>query len=400
MKAAILLYTYAGSSYRGAKCAMEVFNFVFPFLGLDIPSHVTIKDWVEKAGLDVLCGKKETLDDYAVIVDESITIAEHKILLTAAVPARHEGQPLTFADAEIVDIDVAGSHKGGDVKEAMDRTTKGLGKAPEYAVTDNGRNLVKGLSDADIDNHRDISHTFGTYLKAIYGADEEFHTLTKAIGDARHFALTYVDYLMPNNMRAIARWMNVFEWARWAKDMLEAEHKLGPKERKMYSFLWEHGALVEELNEVMTCFRNILENCKSRGLSRKSARECTSIINQELMGRGDRLTRLGEMMLGYFATEVSLLKNKDEVHHISSDLIESLFGYFKERMSPNRMYGVTGFILVLPLHSRLSTLESARTFDFKAALEHNSIADVKAWERKTLPENLAAKRGRILRRAS
>lgn len=118
------------------------------------------------------------------------------------------------------------------------------------------------------------------------------------------------------------------------------------------------------------------------------------------MGRGDRLTRLGEMMLGYFATEVSLLKNKDEVHHISSDLIESLFGYFKERKSPNRMYGVTGFILVLPLHNRLSMLESAGTFDFKAALEHNSIADVKAWERKTLTENLAAKRGRILRRAS
>lgn len=65
-----------------------------------------------------------------------------------------------------------------------------------------------------------------------------------------------------------------------------------------------------------------------------------------------------------------------------------------------RKCGGVRFILVLPLHNRLSTLESARTFDFKAALEHNSIADVKAWERKTLPENLAAKRGRILRRAS
>ena len=57
-------------------------------------------------------------------------------------------------------------------------------------------------------------------LKAIYGADEEFHTLTKAIGDARHFALTDVDYLMPNNMRAIARWMNVFEWTQREEDVL------------------------------------------------------------------------------------------------------------------------------------------------------------------------------------
>ena len=229
---------------------------------------------------------------------------------------------------------------------------------------------------------------------------EEFDALTKEIGNARHFALTDVDYLMPCNMRAIARWMNVFDWARWAKDMIEAEHKLKSKERKMYAFLWEHGALVEELNEVMDCFRKVLDICKDRGLSRKTVLECNAVIRQGLMGRGHRLTRLGDMMLRYFAEEASLLKDENDVHHISSDLIESMFGYFKQRKSPNRMYGVTGFILVMPLRGKLSALESARTFDFKAALEHNRIADVKAWERKTLPENLAAKRVRILSQAS
>jgi len=400
MKVAILLYTYAGNSFRGAERAMEVFNFVFPILGLDIPSHVTIRDWVQKTGLEELGRKKKAIEEYAVIIDESITIAEHKLLLALAVPAEHSGHALSGEDAEIVDIHVAASHKGEDIREVVQRTADALGKAPAYAVTDNGRNLVKGLSDAGIGNHRDISHTFGTYLKAVYGTDEEFDTLTKAIGGARHFALTDVDYLMPNNMRAIARWMNVFEWAGWAKDMIEAEHKLKPKERKMYSFLWEHGALVEELNEVMSCFRNVLERCKNEGLSRRSVNVCISIINQDLMGRGDRLTRLGELMKGYFIEEARLLKDENEVHHISTDLIESLFGYYKQRKSPNRMYGVTSFILVLPLHCRFASLESARDFDFKAALEHNSAADVKAWERKTLPENLAAKRGCILRQAS
>ena len=126
MKAAILLYTYAGNSFRGAERAMEVFNFVFPFL----------------------------------------TIAEHKVLMTLAVPAQQGGHPLACSDAEVVDIHVAGSHKGKDIKEAIERTTERLGKAPVYAVTDNGRNLARGLSDAGIDNHRDISHTFGTFLKS------------------------------------------------------------------------------------------------------------------------------------------------------------------------------------------------------------------------------------------
>ena len=354
MKVAVLLCAYAGCSFREAKRSMEVFNFVFPFLGLDIPSHVTIREWLLKAGLAELRHKKKAIEDYAVIMDESITIAEHKLLMTLAVPARQGGHPLACSDAEVVDIHVAGSHKGKDILEAIKRTTEALGKVPSYAVTDNGR----------------------------------------------HFALTDVDYLMPSNMRAIARWMNVFDWARWAKNMIEAEHKLRPKERRMYAFLWEHGAMVEELNEVMNCFRKVLGLCKDKGLSKQSVMECDAIIHQELMGRGTRLTRLAEMMIRYFFEEASLLKDENDVHHISSDLIESMFGYFKQRKSPNRMHGVTGFILVLPLRGRLSTLETARTFDFKSSLEHNRIADVKAWERKTLPENLAAKRGRILNQAS
>lgn len=400
MKAAVLLYTYAGNSFRGAERAMEEFNFVFPFLGLDIPSHVTIREWVLKAGLAELSREKKAIEDYAVIIDESITIAEHKVLMTLAVPARQDGHPLACSDADVVDIHVAGSHKGKDVRDAIERTTGTLGKAPSYAVTDNGRNLVKGLSDAGIDNHKDIGHTFGTFLKAVYDGDEEFSALTKEIGNARHFALTDVDYLMPCNMRAIARWMNMFDWARWAKDMIETEHKFNPKERKMYAFLWEHGALVEELNEVMGCFRKVLDVCKDKGLSWKSVAGCRTIIHQGLMGSGDRLTRLGDMMLRDFAEEVSPLKDENDVHHISSYLIESMFGYFKLRKSPNRMYGVTCFILVMPLRNKLSALETARAFDFKAALEHNRIADVKAWERKTLPENLAAKRVRILSQAS
>lgn len=55
---------------------------------------------------------------------------------------------------------------------------------------------------------------------------------------------------------------------------------------------------------------------------------------------------------------------------------------------------------IKPLRSRLSALETARSFDFKAALEHSHTADVKAWERKTLPENLAARRMRLLSQTS
>ena len=399
---AALLYVYAGCSFRSVAKSVEVMNFVFPSLGLSGVSHVSVRDWVLKVGLDAYkhrCKGLTAEQAYAIIMDESITVAGHKILLTLKVPAEHPGRPLSRTDVDVADIHVASSHKSEDVKDAVMRVAAEAGCTPAYAVTDNGRNLVKGLNEAGIRGHRDISHTFGTYLKAIYGTDEEFISLTKAIGNARHFALTDVDYLMPNNMRALARWMNVSEWAKWARDMMEAVHKLNPKERSMYSFVWQHGALVEELSEVMSCFREVLALCKGSGLSGRTATESIAVINRQLMGRGERLTKLGRMMIGYFARESALLGSDEGGHNVSSDIIESLFGGFKERKSPNRMYGVTGFILVMPLETRLCTLQRTEKVDFKAALERNRILDVKLWERESLPENLAAKRARVLRQA-
>ncbi len=132
------MYIYSGNSLRAVEKSMEVFGFVFPFLGLKAPSYVTVRDRVLKAGLDTYAHRCKNLP-----------------------------------------------------------------------------------------------------------VDEQYVSLTKAIGNARHYALTDVDYLMPCNMRALARYMNVFGWIHWAKNIMEASDKLSPKERKMYSCGWERGSLVE-----------------------------------------------------------------------------------------------------------------------------------------------------------
>ena len=75
IKAAMLLYIYSGNSLRVVEKSMEVFNFVFPFLGLEVPSYVTVCDWVLKAGLDTYAHRCKGLpvdEAYAVVMDESI----------------------------------------------------------------------------------------------------------------------------------------------------------------------------------------------------------------------------------------------------------------------------------------------------------------------------------------
>lgn len=154
----MLLYIYSGNSLRAVEKSMEVFNFVFPFLDLNVPSYVTVRDWVLKAGLDTYAHRCKNLpvdEAYAIVMDESITIAEHKILLSLKTPAQHPGKPLAHADVEVIDIRVARSHNSSDIADAVDRITDTVGHAPEYAVTDNGTSLAKGLRDAGLDGHRD-----------------------------------------------------------------------------------------------------------------------------------------------------------------------------------------------------------------------------------------------------
>ena len=402
VKMAILMYVYGGCSLRSVVKNMEVVKFVVPFLDIKIPSFVTIRDWVLKAGLDTYRkrGKNMSIGEvYALVTDESITVHDSKLLVSLAVPDQHPGKPLAHEDTEIMDIHIAHAHNSEDVRESVKRTTEVLGHSPEYSVTDNGSPMIKGMREAGIPNHRDISHTFATYLKALYDNDEQYKSLVKSIGGARHYTLTDCEYLMPCNMRSHSRYMNVFNWIHWAKGMTESSYRLTPKERGKYSFLWEHGSLIEELEEAAQCYEAVLVLCKNKGLSHETARECDHIINASLMGRGERLTRLGEMLKEYFRRELTLLK-PDDVHNISSDIIESVFGYFKERKSENRLYGVTSFVMILPVHTKLSTLSSARNFDFKGSLERTHLSDIKDWKKDNLPESLVSKRAKVLLEAS
>lgn len=108
-----------------------------------------------------------------------------------------------------------------------------------------------------------------------------------------------------------------------------------------------------------------------------------------------RHTRLKKVTLSCFAAKTSFFKGEKDNTFFQTSL--SLFCYFKKRTSYYRIYGVTSFIFMLLLHNRPSMQESANTIELKSAHDHNRRRQVR--KRKALPENLAAKRGRILRHA-
>ena len=96
-----------------------------------------------------------------------------------------------------------------------------------------------------------------------------------------------------------------------------------------------------------------------------------------------------------FWGEEKLLEG-DEPHNICSDIIESTFGYFKDRMSPNKSNGYTSLVLLIPLKLQLSTIEKCRIFNAKATIGNTKLEDIKKWREDNLLPNPSIKRRKLL----
>lgn len=367
-------------------------------LGIDCgerfyPSFNTIKTWAEKCGLSKLGKRDKSLKDCCLIVDESISVNSEKLLLVLGAPSNATGYPLKASDVRVLGMSVGPSRKGQDISDEIKSVTDSTGANPSYVLGDGGRNLVSGSSLAGYTYHLDCSHTIANILKAVYGSDPDFQDLNEAIGRTRHYALSRYAYLMPPSMRSIARYMNITQWIYWAVAMnRNASIKMAPAERRMYSFLQKHASLVDELTEVMECINQVLKILKCDGLSVRTMDECIKLIFSRMMSSSTNARKVGSAIISYLEGEISKMGDSDESHIISSDIIESLFGYDKSKMSKNKRAGFTSQVLILSMKPYVENTSSLNAMDIKNMLESTTVNDVDNWRKANLMPSQMMKR--------
>lgn len=394
---AVLLCMYAGCSPREAVKCIEVFNFMFHGLLGRKPCHTTIRTWLEKFGLDTLEHKQISLDEaYAIIMDASISVNKQQMLLALKVPADHTGKPLTHSDEEVVGMAVSDSWTSDEVAAFGQEIINEQKHAPEYFITDNGGNLKKAIEQLGIAHHKDISHTLAMFLKQVYDKDPEYVEFKRLVGQTKHLALSGVAYLMPSKQRSIARFMNMFPTIDWAVRMLQNFSKLNPVEQFHFSFIPRNANLVEELNEVLSSYEEIMRICKQDGLSKENVVKCRTILKQRLLAGSARERLVHAKVLDYLDRESLLLTDEHPVHNITSDLIESEFGLFKAAMPSNKICGFTASVLYIPIRAKLGTLSKTCGLNIGEVMKRQTVGRVKSWKDKNLRQNPMIKRRNIL----
>jgi hypothetical protein len=105
-------------------------------------------------------------------------------------------------------------------------------------------------------------------------------------------------------------------------------------------------------------------------------------------------------MLEYFRKEEALLINDRQNDNISSDIIESDFGIYKSKKSPNKLYGITPFVLLIPLYPKLVNKSVTDTFNFKERLVNVKLKDIDTWASKNMSKNWVTERTKTLKKVS
>ncbi|MDR2361620.1 MAG: hypothetical protein LBD91_02715 [Prevotellaceae bacterium] len=105
-------------------------------------------------------------------------------------------------------------------------------------------------------------------------------------------------------------------------------------------------------------------------------------------------SRRWTLIEAYITIEYIKLGDTDKTKetHISSAIIESLFGSYKEHKSPNAMKRDTKQIFFLPLLTRMKRHPTLPASCSKDYLEYVSLSDLATWQHEHLSENRTAKR--------
>lgn len=356
------------------------------------PTHTTLLNWVHKIGYYELKRKKEEAEDWIIIIDESIQLGQDKVLVIFGILEKNIDftRPLQFQDLVALKEISKTKWTGEDIRDVIFDLKKELGKI-KYAVGDYGSELKKGLSLAEIPHIHDLTHKIALFLEKKYQNDAAYMELIRKMSEMRiKYSQTVKAHIIPPKQRKKSRYQNIKIISDWCMKSLKYIDESSEVEKEIYECLkWliEYRSFIYELSELNQKINKIEELLKHNGFTKDIKNECLNELDSLKSEIG---MDFKNYLIGYFSETEMLLPNNEKIL-ISSDIIESAFGKYKNYLSSNSMAGVTNLILCISAFTAKLTKES-----IKEALEKTTIKDVQEWTREFVGKTLLQKRKEIL----
>ncbi len=392
---AIKMFVFARVSLRGSSYIFTLFE---TYMDIGTPSYTTTQMWVLKYGLYLLNKKKEKRDDWILVLDHTIEFGKKKCLVIIGVPRElllEKNIKVQHKDFTLLDISITENADGNSVKERIIEIEKEIG-TPIQFVCDGGGNLQKGIDefikDSENENiHKtyDVTHKASLILKHLLEKDERWLEFTTNITSTKRSILhTALAFMSPPKPKEKSRWLNIEPFVKWAENaLLQAEEEMDKEAKDKYKLKIKW---VNDFQEDIKIWREMIDmlkvmmcEIKKNGLSKKVAKTIIDKI-ESINFEHQNSKKMSAEITKYLNDET---KNLNGTYLGCSDIIESIFGRYKNFSAKTPMKEVGKALLVIPIFT-----SDMATNDIKLAMETITEKEVKIWFKKNIGESLVSKR--------
>ncbi len=314
---------------------------------------------------------------------------------------------LKFQDVEPIELLPVKKSNGEIVYEQLTRIAEKIG-TPREIVGDHGSDIKSGIEKFCCENGYtcyiyDIKHKTAAILKRDMKDDPVWNDFIKKCSQTRRqVQQTSLSGFAPPNQRSKARYMNVHKLVDWGANILvwldqrseesqedESDRYDSTKIDEKLGWVKEYRDHLEEWNHLIRLVDSAVSFIKFSGIYH----DCHIDLEEELPmpSNSEWVERVREELLN-FVKDQSVHAKGDERLLGSSELIESVFGKFKEMEGEQVKSGFTGMLLGIPASLSTTTRE-----DIWEAIENTSTENVLEWHKKNIGESVQSQRKKMLK---
>ena len=184
--------------------------------------------------------------------------------------------------------------------------------------------------------------------------------------------------------------MNQDSLVKWAKNMLINYQKLNLEEQVFFQSIKEHKPIIDALDNTMQIHNQVAQILKPQALSRESIEKVEQIL-EKAQDKFPKIfaKHLIEAIKCYYKPHIQ----NNYKYYCCSDIIESIFGRYKNKLATNPQIGIASQCLEIPLYTQ--TLAQIKR-EITKAINQVSLTNIAQWKQNKLTENQQVKKRNIL----
>lgn len=403
--------------FRGAAAVLKVVSALFPTDEL-APSPNGGQMWLLRIGLHELSRPKEPANDWAWIVDHTIQTGALKCLVVVGVRLAaweaKRADPDRSAALEHHDlsawlIEPVEKSDGPTVHRQLAELSRQTGVVPREVLSDCGTDLQKGIAQFCAEHPqttgaRDVAHAAANAVKRELNQAPQWAAF---LVDASHakakLRQTKFAFLLPPELKAKARWMNLDPLLTWSRKALA----FVATPRPVPEASWEANELEEKMGwirryqEPLAAWSQMLEVAaasltyiREHGYHQDALRELTTELARFTAEVETPASRVAQALLGFVEQQSRVVPAGQRLLG-SSEILESLIGKAKQLEGQQSKSGFTK--MILGLAASVCEITEQKVCEALAAV---SVRNVTAWIKDRLGISLQGQRHHAFAAAS